>query len=100
MEPPTFWDTIAPDLYGFYSNVNPGQQNSIRLQDTERRIGENSRIPTLLHNGYDSKVGSLLYGDGSQRLLLKIMYFIGILSNHLILGWFCNELLKLKFGWN
>ena len=41
VEPPTFWDTIAPDLYGFYSNVNPGQQNSIRLQDTERRVGEN-----------------------------------------------------------
>jgi methionine sulfoxide reductase catalytic subunit len=62
VEPPTFWDTIAPDLYGFYSNVNPGQQNSIRLQATERRVGENPRIPTLLYNGYGSKVSSLYTG--------------------------------------
>ena len=62
VEPPIFWETIAPDLYGFYSNVNPGQQNSIRLQATERRVGENSRIPTLLFNGYESKVGSLYTG--------------------------------------
>jgi methionine sulfoxide reductase catalytic subunit len=62
VEPATFWDTVAPDLYGFYSNVNPGQQNSIRLQDTERRVGEITRIPTMLYNGYDSKVGSLYTG--------------------------------------
>ena len=62
VEPPIFWKTTAPDLYGFYSNVNPAQQNSIRLQDTERRVGETSRIPTLLYNGYNSKVGSLYTG--------------------------------------
>jgi sulfoxide reductase catalytic subunit YedY len=62
VEPQTFWDTIAPDLYGFYSNVNPGQQNSIRSQVTERRIGDNPRVPTLLYNGYDPKVGSLYTG--------------------------------------
>jgi sulfoxide reductase catalytic subunit YedY len=62
VEPPTFWDTIAPDLYGFFSNVNPGQQNSIRSQVTERRIGENPRIPTMLYNGYGPKVGYLYTG--------------------------------------
>jgi len=61
-EPPTFWETIAPQLYGFYSNVNPDQTNSIRLQDTERRIGESGRIPTLLYNGYEKLVGSTYAG--------------------------------------
>jgi sulfoxide reductase catalytic subunit YedY len=61
-EPKTFWDTISPDVYGFYSNVNPLQRNSIRLQDNEIRIGVSSRVPTFLFNGYAKQVGSIYNG--------------------------------------
>lgn len=61
-EPTTFWDTISPDVYGFYSNVNPLQRNSIRPQDNEIRIGVSSRVPTFLFNGYGKQVGSIYEG--------------------------------------
>lgn len=61
-QPATFWNTSAPNEYGFYSNVNPNVPHPRWMQDTERRIGEVRRRPTLMFNGYEEEVASLYAG--------------------------------------
>ncbi|HLO33008.1 MAG TPA: protein-methionine-sulfoxide reductase catalytic subunit MsrP, partial [Anaerolineales bacterium] len=58
-QPATMWNTIAPDEYGFYSNVNPDRPHPRWSQASERRIGEFSRRPTLMFNGYAEQVAAL-----------------------------------------
>jgi sulfoxide reductase catalytic subunit YedY len=60
--PETFWNTVSPKEYGFYSNVNPDHPHPRWFQNSERRIGELTRRPTLLFNGYADEV-SYLYKD-------------------------------------
>ncbi|MBE3038472.1 MAG: protein-methionine-sulfoxide reductase catalytic subunit MsrP [Chloroflexi bacterium] len=60
--PQTLWNTIAPNEYGFYSNVNPEVDHPRWSQASERRIGELSRRPTLMFNGYADEVASLYTG--------------------------------------
>jgi sulfoxide reductase catalytic subunit YedY len=61
-QPPTFWNTIAPQEYGFYANVNPDVDHPRWSQATERRIGESGRIDTLFLNGYADQVSALYEG--------------------------------------
>ena len=61
-QPPTLWNTIAPQEYGFYANVNPDVDHPRWSQATERRIGEGGRIPTLFMNGYADEVLPLYEG--------------------------------------
>ncbi len=61
-QPETLWETIAPDEYGFYANVNPNVDHPRWSQASERRIGELSRRPTLMFNGYEEQV-AYLYKD-------------------------------------
>lgn len=61
-QPPTLWNTIAPQEYGFYANVNPEVDHPRWSQATERRIGETSRRDTLFMNGYADEVMSLYEG--------------------------------------
>ena len=61
-QPPTLWNTIAPQEYGFYANVNPSVDHPRWSQATERRIGETGRIDTLLMNGYAEEVMPLYEG--------------------------------------
>jgi len=56
------WNTVAPDEYGFYSNVNPSVDHPRWSQASERRIGELNRRPTLMFNGYADQVASLYEG--------------------------------------
>jgi sulfoxide reductase catalytic subunit YedY len=60
--PATLWNAIAPNEYGFYSNVNPDVDHPRWSQASERRIGELSRRPTLPFNGYGEQVASLYDG--------------------------------------
>jgi sulfoxide reductase catalytic subunit YedY len=60
--PQTMWNTISPKEYGFYSNVNPEVDHPRWSQISERRIGELSRRPTLMFNGYADEVASLYAG--------------------------------------
>ena len=63
--PRTTWNTMAPDMYGFYSNVNPNVDNPQMSQRTERRLGLpffEQRRTTLLFNGYGDQVASLYKG--------------------------------------
>jgi sulfoxide reductase catalytic subunit YedY len=61
----TAWNSVAPDEYGFYSNVNPNVDHPRWSQATERRIGEDGfftpKRKTLMFNGY-SDVASLYTG--------------------------------------
>jgi len=61
-QPPTFWNLIAPNEYGFYSNVNPEVDHPRWSQASERRIGESGRRRTLLFNGYEEDVAHLYAG--------------------------------------
>ena len=61
-EPPSTWNLFAPSEYGFYGNVNPRHDHPRWSQATEQRIGETSRRPTLMFNGYADQVASLYAG--------------------------------------
>jgi len=61
-QPKTLWNSLAPNEYGFYSNVNPDVDHPRWSQSKERRIGEFLRRPTLMFNGYGDQVASLYSG--------------------------------------
>ncbi len=60
--PPTTWNRVASDEYGFYSNVNPGVDHPRWSQAAERRLGEFFRRKKLMFNGYAAEVSSLYAG--------------------------------------
>ncbi len=61
-QPPTSWNKMQPQEYGFYSNVNPEVDHPRWSQASERRIGEFFRRKTLMFNGYGEQVASLYKG--------------------------------------
>jgi methionine sulfoxide reductase catalytic subunit len=64
-QPPTTWNDMNSNEYGFYSNVNPNHDHPRWSQKTERRIGApiwKQRQPTLMFNGYGDQVASLYQG--------------------------------------
>ena len=64
-QPKTAWNVVAPDEYGFYSNVNPEVDHPRWSQASERRIGEDGfftkKRKTQMFNGYP-EVASLYAG--------------------------------------
>ena len=60
-QPMNSWQLSAPNEYGFYSNVNPNVDHPRWSQARERRLGEFTKRPTLMFNGYD-QVASLYSG--------------------------------------
>ena len=66
--PPTSWNQLQPQEYGFFSNVNPDVDHPRWSQKTERRISGTSsklfaeRIPTRMFNGYAPQVAGLYRG--------------------------------------
>jgi sulfoxide reductase catalytic subunit YedY len=60
--PVSLWMESGPNEYGFYANVNPNVDHPRWSQATERRIGELSRRPTLMFNGYEDEVSYLYEG--------------------------------------
>lgn len=70
-QPPTTWNRLAPDEYGFYANVNPKVAHPRWSQASERRITTGglfarNRIETQLFNGYE-EVASLYDGMDLRR---------------------------------
>jgi len=61
-QPTATWNQVAPDEYGFYSNVNPDVDHPRWSQKKERRIGDLLRRDTLPFNGYAEQVASLYSG--------------------------------------
>lgn len=65
-QPKTTWQSLAPNEYGFYANVNPTVDHPRWTQAHERRLpsglfSPNVR-PTLMFNGYADEVASLYAG--------------------------------------
>jgi len=63
--PPTTWNMLQPNEYGFYSNVNPTVDHPRWSQASERAIGSGlfgGRQDTLMFNGYEAEVASLYAG--------------------------------------
>jgi methionine sulfoxide reductase catalytic subunit len=60
--PPTTWNRMAPQEYGFYSNVNPNVDHPRWSQAKERRLGEIFRRTTLMFNGYGDQVAAMYNG--------------------------------------
>lgn len=62
-EPPTFWNTINANEYGFYSNVNPEKPHPRWPQNIESLIPDGETVETLPYNGYADFVADLYTGD-------------------------------------
>ena len=60
--PPTTWNRLASNEYGFYSNVNPNVDHPRWSQAKERRLGEIFMRGTAMFNGYADQVASLYNG--------------------------------------
>jgi sulfoxide reductase catalytic subunit YedY len=69
-QPRTTWNEASPQMYGFYSNVNPDVDTVPWSQKYERVIGApfwKARQPTVLFNGYGDQVASLYKGMNLNR---------------------------------
>ena len=66
--PLSFWEGIQKREYGFWANVNPKVNHPRWSQATERVLGSNERIPTLLFNGYGEFVANLYKNMKGERL--------------------------------
>lgn len=60
--PPTLWNKVGGDEYGWYSNVNPKRPHPRWSQAMDRLIPTGEERPTLPYNGYEEYVGALYTG--------------------------------------
>lgn len=67
--PKSFWETLAPNEYGFWANVNPEVAHPRWSQASEKILHTGERVPTLLFNGYGEQVADL-YTDmaGTEKI--------------------------------
>ncbi len=68
--PKTFWETLAPNEYGFWANVNPEVPHPRWSQASERFLATGERLPTQLYNGYAEYVGDLYKNIEGERLFM------------------------------
>ena len=68
--PVSFWEDIQAREYGFWANVNPAVSHPRWSQATERVLGTDERVPTLIYNGYEEYVGERYAGLEDERLFM------------------------------
>ena len=61
-QPVGYWEKIQGEEYGFWANVNPKVDHPRWTQASERVLGGQKRVPTLLYNGYAEEVAGLYAG--------------------------------------
>ncbi len=66
--PISFWEEVEGREYGFWANVNPEVPHTRWSQATERVLGTDERVPTLLYNGYAEFVADLYANLQGERL--------------------------------
>ena len=71
-QPKGFWEQVQEKEYGFWANVNPMVNHPRWSQATERILGSEERVPTLLYNGYAKQVGELY--SGMEKSLGKRLF--------------------------
>jgi methionine sulfoxide reductase catalytic subunit len=68
--PSTFWETLGPDEYGFWANVNPNVPHPRWSQAKETLLTTGEQRPTLLYNGYGAQVAELYKGLEKEPLYM------------------------------
>lgn len=68
--PLNFWQEVQGREYGFWANVNPDVPHPRWSQATERVLGTDERVPTLLYNGYGEFVADLYKHMDGERLFM------------------------------
>jgi methionine sulfoxide reductase catalytic subunit len=68
--PKSFWQKVNGEEYGFWANVNPEVDHPRWTQASERVLGSDKRVPTLLYNGYADQVAGL-YKDIKDEELFR-----------------------------
>ncbi|CAN5698280.1 protein-methionine-sulfoxide reductase catalytic subunit MsrP [soil metagenome] len=68
--PVTFWEKLASSEYGFWANVNPQVPHPRWSQATEKPLGSDARVPTLLYNGYGEFVAGLYADRKAEKLFM------------------------------
>jgi sulfoxide reductase catalytic subunit YedY len=68
--PTTFWESIGPSEYGFWANVNPAFDHPRWSQASERLLGSDERVPTLIFNGYAEQVAGLYTDRKTEKLFM------------------------------
>ncbi len=68
--PKSFWESLQASEYGFWANINPEVSHPRWSQATERVLGTDERVPTMLYNGYGEWVASLYQGLEGERLFV------------------------------
>lgn len=68
--PKSFWEALQASEYGFWANVNPEVPHPRWSQATEKPLGQENRVPTLLFNGYAEQVAQLYKGMEGERLYM------------------------------
>jgi methionine sulfoxide reductase catalytic subunit len=66
--PDTYWAHLQPSEYGFWANVNPAVPHPRWSQATERVLGTDKRVPTLIWNGYGEYVAAMYKDLKGERL--------------------------------
>jgi methionine sulfoxide reductase catalytic subunit len=66
--PKSYWESLQGGEYGFWANVNPKVDHPRWSQATEQVLGTQTRVPTLLFNGYAEQVAELYTGLAGERL--------------------------------
>ena len=69
-KPKTFWEGLQSSEYGFWANVNPEVAHPRWSQATEKPLGSDQRIPTLLYNGYAEFVAGLYADRKAEKLFM------------------------------
>jgi sulfoxide reductase catalytic subunit YedY len=69
-KPKTFWEGLQSSEYGFWANVNPDVAHPRWSQATEKPLGSDQRIPTLLYNGYAEFVAGLYADRKAEKLFM------------------------------
>ncbi len=68
--PVSFWEKLQSSEYGFWANVNPQVPHPRWSQATEKPLGSEERIPTLLYNGYGEFVAGLYADRKAEKLFI------------------------------
>ena len=68
--PETFWESLGPDEYGFWANVNPDVPHPRWSQAQETFLNDGQLRPTLIYNGYGAEVASLYKGLEKEPLFM------------------------------
>ena len=68
--PVSFWEEIQSAEYGFWANVNPEVPHPRWSQASEKPLGADKKVPTLLYNGYAEFVADLYKDLQDQPLFI------------------------------